>query len=109
MRPKTSPETCFNSLGLRVRRSWPRTALSSSWYSALGQHAAQALVVRLDGLHRTDDGFWRAWPSGNPTRWSNCASGRRKDCALLGEIFLGERPFLAGAGGYAGLDIVLHR
>ena len=35
--------------------------------------------------------------------------GPQEDCALLGEIFLGERPFLAGAGGYAGLDIVLHR
>ena len=87
-----------------------RSASAASWASVLpalvkllvftlGQHAAQALVVRLDGLYRTDDGFAAVFAVRQSHKMVELRLGPQEDGALLGENFLGERPFLAGAGG----------
>ena len=74
----------------------------------LGQDAAQAVVVRLDGLHGLDDGPGPVLAVGQGDEVIELSLRTQEDGALAGEIFLRDGPLLSAAGGKAGLDLVLH-
>ena len=74
----------------------------------LGQDAAQAVVVRLDGLHGLDDGPGPVLAVGQGDEVIELSVRAQEDGALAGEVLLRYRGFLAAACREGGLDLVLH-
>jgi hypothetical protein len=77
MRPKTSPETALQLLGVEGAQQLAEHGVVQLLVLALGQDAAQALVVGLDGLHGGDDGLGAVGAVGQGDQVSNWASGCR--------------------------------
>ena len=75
----------------------------------LGQGAAQAGVVGLDGLHGRNDGLGPVCGVGQGNELVELRRGPQEDGASLGEIFLGERPLLAAADGQTVHDVIPDR
>lgn len=76
---------------------------------ALGQHAPQALVVGLDGLHGFDDRLGAVGAVGQGHQGVELGLGLQEDGALLREILLGQWPGPAASGGQVCFDGVLDR
>ena len=74
----------------------------------LGQDAAQAVVVRLDGLHGLDDGPGPVLAVGQGDEVIELGLGPQEDGALAGEILLRGLPLDSAARGQGGRDLVLH-
>ncbi|MFA6372508.1 MAG: hypothetical protein WCW68_07780 [Methanothrix sp.] len=72
---------------------------------ALGQDAAQTLVVCLDRLHGLDDGLGAVRAVWKGDELVELRLGLQEDRAFLGEVFLGLRSGLAAALGEIGIDI----
>ena len=109
MRPKTSPETVFSSSGLSVRKKLAEDIVVQFLVLALGQDAAQAVVVRLDGLHGPDDGPGAVLAVGQCDEVVKLGFCLEEDSAFLGEVLLGECPSLAAARGQVSFDVVSDR
>ncbi len=75
---------------------------------ALGQDAAQALVVRLDGLHRRDDGLGSIRSVGQGHQVVEPCLGFEEDGTLPGEIFFGDGSPLAAAEGQLRFNFVFY-
>lgn len=74
---------------------------------ALGQHAAQVLVVGLDGLHGVNDRLGAVGAVGQGHQSVELGLGLQEDGALPREVFLGQWPGLAAPCRQARLDGVL--
>ena len=76
---------------------------------ALGQDAAQVVVILFNGLHRLDDGLCTIGAAGQRDEIVELGLRLQINGALLGEVFLGQRTRLAAATGQRRLDLRLHR
>jgi len=74
---------------------------------ALGQHAAQVLVIGLDGFHGVDDGLGAVGAVGQGHQGVELGLGLQEDGTLLRKILLGQRPRLAAASGQPRFDGIL--
>ena len=74
---------------------------------ALGQDAAQAVVVLLDGLHGRDDGGRPIRAVGQGDEVIELRRGTEEDGVLLREVLPGDRPLPAPAHGQTRRDRVL--
>ena len=93
-------------LGVEGAQQLPEHSVVELLILALGQHAAQILVVGLDGLHGVYD---RLGPVGAVRQCHQSVElglGLEEDGALLAEIFLGQRSGLAATCGQGRLDVV---
>ena len=74
----------------------------------LGQDAAQAVVVRLDGLHGRDDGPGPVLAVGQGDEVIELGLRAQEDGALAGEVLLRCRTLLSAASGQGGRNLVLY-
>ena len=74
----------------------------------LGQDAAQAVVVCLDGLHGRDDGLGPVLAVGQGDEAIELGLRAQEDSALAREVLLRDRALPAAAGREGSLDLVLH-
>ncbi len=76
---------------------------------ALGQDAAQVVVILFNGLHRLDDGLCAIGAVGQRDEIVELRLRPQINGALLGEVLLGQRARLAATTGKRRLDLRLHR